>query len=283
MTVKIAFGRAAILAAAVFAVLFIGKLATGDEAVSPSGNALQNDGSSGIYMARKNYASQKQAGASIAPAEAQKYEKVATIGQSTPDLDVGRAKIESLIASSGGLTQYEQLQGLSGHRTLQLGIGVPPSQFDAFVEEARKIAKVTYLAIVKTDKTNEYKQLRAKRETLEKARKALADMAVSGGSVDERLKVQAKLTEVEDKLQELGVSLGDFNTDNEFCTVKLTLAESGAPHGRSLLSRAFHAFAWALEDFVYVAIGFLALALALWLATLAVGALVRAWSKISSD
>ena len=267
----------------VLAALFIGKLATGDEAVSPSGNALQNSELSGIYIARKNYASQKQAGGNIAPADAQKYEKVATIGQSASDFDSDRAKIESLIASSGGITQYEQQQGLTGHRTLQLGIGVPPARFDSFVEEARKIAKVTYLAIVKTDKTNEYKQLRAKRETLEKARKALADMAASGGSVDERLKVQAKLTEVEDKLQDLGVSLGDFNADNEFCTVKLTLAESGAPHRRSLASRAFHAFAWALEEFLYMAIGLLLLAVAVWLATLTGGALVRAWTRMAKD
>ena len=66
----------------------------------------------------------------------------------------------------------------------------------------RKIAKISYLAIVKTDKTNEYRQLRAKRETLEKALKALTDMAGAGGSVDERLKVQARLTEIEEKIQE---------------------------------------------------------------------------------
>ena len=108
-------------------------------------------------------------------------------------------------------------------------------------------------------------------------------MAGSGGSVDERLKVQAKLTEVEDKLQDLGVSLGDFNAENEFCTVKLTLAESGSPLRPSLLSRAFHAFTWALEYFLFLAFGFVLLALALWLGTLAVGALAQAWTRIAGE
>ena len=287
MTLKKAFGRGPRLALAVLAILFIGKLVSGDEPASHPGNAWVSDSSGSFSMSRKNYASEKYAGdkqaaGHIAPADAQKYEKVATVGQSTSDFDADRAKIESLISASSALTQYEQQQGLNGHRNLQLGIGVPPSQFDAFVEQARKIAKVTYLAIVKTDKTREYRELRAKREALEKNRKALTDMAASGGSVDERLKVQATLTEVEDKLQGLGVSLGDFNTENEFCTVKLTLAESGTPIRPSFASRVFHAFTWALEYMLFLSIGLALLTFALWIGSLAMEAMVRAWTRIAA-
>ncbi len=271
-------------ACAVLAVLFTGKLISGNGTAPPSlGDSHLESGYGSFSMARKNYASQKQAGGNISAADAQKYEKVATIGQSTQDYDADRARVDSLISSSGALTQYEQQQGLSGHRTLQLGIGVPPSQFDTFIADARKIAKVTFLAIVKTDKTNEYRQLRAKKETLEKTRKAFADMAASGGSVDERLKVQAQLTEVEEKLQDLGVTLGDFNTENEFCTVKLTLAEAGLPVSPSLLSRAFHALVWTIEYFLLLAFGFVLAALAAWLAMLALGGLVKAWTQIASE
>ena len=190
--------RASLLAFAVLAALFILKFLIGEKPIPPiSGEHYSS--SISFEMARKNYASQKLSGGVIATGDAQKYEKVATIGQSTSKFDADRAKVDALIASSGGLTQYEQQQGLAGHRTLQLGIGVPPAKFDPFIEEARKVAKITSLAIVKTDKTNEYRQLHAKRETLEKARAALTDMAGAGGSVDERLKVQARLTEVEEK------------------------------------------------------------------------------------
>lgn len=283
MTAKKAFGRAAIFAFLVLASLFVLKLATENEAVPTPGMAWLINGTASFNMTRKNYASEKLAGGHIAAEDAQKYEKVATVGEATSNFDMDRGKIEEKIAASGGLTQYEQLQGLPGQRTLQLGIGVPPAKFDAFVEDAKQIARITYLAVVKTDKTNEYRQLRARKETLEKTRKALTDMAVSGGSVDERLKVQAQLTEVEDKIQDLGVSLGDFNAENEFCTVKLTLAESGTPNSRSLAWRAFHALAWAVEYFLFLAGGFLLLALALWFAALAVGSLARAWTRIASD
>jgi uncharacterized protein YfcZ (UPF0381/DUF406 family) len=172
---------------------------------------------------------------------------------------------------------------LTGARILHLTIGVPPGKFDPFIEDIRKIAKNTHLVIVKTDKTNEYRQLRARRETLEKTRKALTEMAASGGSIDERLKVQAQLTQVEDKLQDLGVSLGDFNAENEFCTVKLTLAEIAARRGPSFSARAFQAFVWATEYFLFLAAGFLMLMLALWLAVLVAGFLFRAWTKIARD
>ena len=132
MTKKRAFERGAILAAALLALLFIGKLATGEEVASPQGNAWLNDSAGSFSYSRKNYASEKKAGGNIQPSDAQKYEKVATIGQATSDFDADRAKIDSLIASSGGLTQYEQQQGLAGHRTVQLGIGVPPSSFEVF-------------------------------------------------------------------------------------------------------------------------------------------------------
>jgi uncharacterized protein YfcZ (UPF0381/DUF406 family) len=284
MTKKQAFERGAILAAAVLALLFFGKLLSGDEPVSPQGNTWLNDSSGYGSYSRKNYASEKKlGGGNISPADAQKYEKVATIGQAATDFEADRARISALISSSGGLTQYEKLQGLAGRRTLQLGIGVPPSGFDSFIEDARKIAKVTHLEIVKTDKTREYRELRAKKESLEKTRKSLTDMAASGGSVDERLKVQAKLTEVEDKLQDLGVSLGDFNTENEFCTVNLTLNETGMPVHASMLGRTFRALVWSLEYFLYLGIALLLLSLAAWLGSLALAALVRAWTQVSKD
>jgi hypothetical protein len=269
---------------ALWTALFVFKLTLGQPESSPSAVAFVSSASNFDNSLRKNYASQKQFGDALSQAgESQKYEKVATIGQSTSNFDGDRAKVDALIAVSGGLTQYELQQGLAGLRTLYLTIGIPPQKFDLFVEEVRKIARNTQLVIVKTDKTNEYRQLRARRETLEKTRKALIEMAASGGSIDERLKVQAQLTQVEDKLQDLGVALGDFNAENEFCTVKLTLAEIALKKGPSLSRRAFHAAVWATEYFVFLAAGLLMITLAIWLGTLAAGLLFRAWKSVAHE
>jgi uncharacterized protein YfcZ (UPF0381/DUF406 family) len=278
MSLKKAFLRALLLALILWSALFVFKFAAGEHTIPPAAAPGYFNAASNFDTARKNYASQKQLADGLAQAgETQKYEKVATLGQSTPNFDADRVKVDALIAASSGITQYELQQGLPGARILYLTIGVPPAKFDPFIDELRKLAKNTQLVIVKTDKTNEFRQLRARRETLEKTRKALTQMASAGGSIEERLKVQAQLTQVEDKLQDLGVALGDFNAENEFCTVKLTLAETAARQGPSLVKQAFQAFVWATEYFFFIAAGVLMLTLAVWLTALITGLLVRLW------
>ncbi|MGL4239593.1 MAG: DUF4349 domain-containing protein [Beijerinckiaceae bacterium] len=216
---------------------------------------------------RKNYASQKMAGSTGPSAvESQKYEKIATIGLSTTEFETHRSAVDRLVRDMGGQVQLERLQGLAGRRMLNLGIGVPPEQFDAFIEQARKLGKETGLTIVKNDKTNDYLKLRARRATLEKTRTQLETLQAAGGSVDERLKVQAQLFELEEKIQEMGVSLGEFDVSNELCTVKLTLAETRAVAGPTELQRWQRAISGALPDFAFLTFGLLAVAGTFWLA-----------------
>jgi hypothetical protein len=292
---KRAIWRAAITSVALFAVLFSGKL-TYDLVYQGKRGFMEEihgyaSNADPFTLSRKNYASMKSKegySSTSSPqqptlGDGQKYEKVATVGQSTREFDGDRKAILTSIESAGALVQYEQLQGLGRRRTLHLGIGVPPGKFDAFVEEMRKIGKLTQLSVVKNDKTNEYRQLRAKRESLEKALKTLVELNSSGGSVDERLKVQARMSELEGKLQELGVSLGDFDSENEFCTVKVTLTEAGAPATLSLSHRVFDAFVWSTGYFLTLTGGFLALCIAFWLGAIVLSMLVRLSQRLARE
>jgi hypothetical protein len=271
---KSVIARSALLAIVIFAALFALKLKLGDDrTVSGSLSAGVHGITSEFDMSRKNYASAKKdsGGAAAQPlGDVQKYEKIATLSEQTREYDASRQKTDALIAASDALIQYERFTGLTGRRVLHLGVGVPPAKFDSFIEGARKIAQLTSLSIMKNDKTNEYRELRAKRETLEKTRKALTELGGSGGSVDERLRVQAQLTAVEEKIQALGVSLGDFDSQNEFCTVKLTFEEVAAPVAASRIVRLFRTFVWTLEYFTWLAIGLLVICLTVWVGALAV-------------
>jgi hypothetical protein len=278
--------RAAIVAAVVFAALFAAALTLIDPQPSSGYGSGYYSSSGDFQVSRKNYASLKNSGGGLTAqplGDVQKYEKVATLSQSTNAFDAAKAKIEALIAASNGLVQYENLTGLSGYRALHLGVGVPPAKFDGFIQEAGKLAELTGLSIVKNDKTNEYRELRAKRETLEKARKALVELGNSGGSVEERLKVQGQLTELEQKIQGLGVSLGDFDSENEFCTVKLSLQEIGAPRASSWPARALSALGWAMAGFAGLAGGFLMICAALWIGALALGMAIRISRSLASE
>lgn len=183
-------GRAAILAAVLLAVLTAARFALEGDAVPRPGMVSQMP-YGGFHTGRKNYASEKQLAGAIAAADAQKHEKVATVGLSTSRFDEDRARIDALVTASAGITQFENQIGLDGARVLQLGIGVPPARFDAFIADARRIARLTDLAVIKTDRpTNTGSCARGARPSRRPARPSPSWRP--GGSNDERLKVQAQ-------------------------------------------------------------------------------------------
>ena len=211
----------------------------------------QQDG--GPAAGQKNYASLRKGGGSVpssaAPsaAETQKYEKIATTAQTTAAFEADRKRVEALIASVNGIVQVERTQGLTGRRTLALGIGVPPDRFDDFVERVRGIGRLTRFTVVKNDKTNEYLALRARRATLEQAKDALLKLNSPAARIEDSLNILNHLNTIEQELQALGVSLGDFDAANELCTVRLTLIETPPARGAASvwLSRVERAFLWA--------------------------------------
>ena len=286
--------RAALIAALIYLVLFVLHFLTW----GPHGNwdpmfggAPENFAQSAdtFELSRKNYASGKaligfgrgEKVAAVAPGspEQQKYEKIGSLTQVSSDFDADRQRIGELITANTGIIQQERAVGLKGHRGLQLGIGVPPDKFDGFIESARGIGKSVSVEIVKNDKTNEYLQLRAKRQTLEKARTALEELRATGGSTDERVKVQNRLTEIEQQIQDLGVSLGEFDSQNELCTIKLSLRERIVPVKWSIARRAWQACQAALTDYLMLGLGFFALMGGLWIGTIVLREALRMWAS----
>jgi uncharacterized protein YfcZ (UPF0381/DUF406 family) len=286
--------RAALLAALIFLALFAIRFATSDLRMGgASWDQVMQQAVDVFEIGRRNYASSKKGGlvAPVPPggapfpgpgSESQKYEKIGSLTQVTYDYDADRTKIESEIKSASGLVQLERATGLKDQRVLQLGVGVPPEKFDAFIETIRGIGKNAAIEIVKNDKTNEYLQLRAKRATLEKARTALEELRAGGGSTDERINVQTRLTDIEQQIQDLGVSLGEFDSQNELCTVKLTLQEWVKPKPLSMTRRAFRAFEQAVSDYVMLGLGFFAISFALMMGVWGLRESWKLWARYNT-
>jgi Domain of unknown function (DUF4349) len=256
------------LAVAIFLALFAFRLAVEPAEVTYAYLSLAASRSQSFDMTKNNYATAlKIAGPSGQVAgDSQKYEKIATLTEVTRDYDADRKRVDDLIATQQGIVQFERASGLPGRRTLYLGVGVPPDHFDAFIDVAKAIGRNTQIEIIKNDKTNEYLQLRAKRATLEKARAGLEAVQASGGSVDERIHVQNRLTEIEERIQELGVSLGEFDSQNELCTVKLTLTEATGAISNPWDHRIVDALEWAATRYAFLGVGFFGLVFGAWLA-----------------
>lgn len=223
----------------------------------------------------KNYASLKRKISSMASPPVggapqtgdQKYEKVANIGLKSAEFEKEEERIRQLIGEKDALIQFEQRQGLKGARSLRLAVGVDPKFFDAFVEKVQTFGELTRLTIDKADKTNEYRDLQAKRRALEKTREALTALKQRDGEMRALIELEQQILSLEQQIQGLGVSLGDFDTENEFVTVKLMLAESKivSTSVHPLIVLAFESFTWVLFYYPMLWLGIAACAVSVFI------------------
>lgn len=233
--------------------------------------------SSVISNVRKNYASKKHeiiASHSGVPQTRidQKYEKIAEIHSGSSNYDTDEKSIRSEIGKHKALIQYEHKSGNSGYRNLNFSIGVPPENFDAMYQSLIKIGVVSAKQITKTDKTNEYKELNAKKFSLEKIRTALLELKAKGGRIDEFMQLENRILEIEQQLQDLGVSLGNFDDENEFCTVQISL-EEGKEIKKDTLDIVKEALEWTIETYIKLMVALTFLSLFAYLLTLTISKL----------
>ena len=253
--------------AGLFAALFIFRLLYGYYGAAAYSNDYENGSNffDNLSNLRKNYASEKisnnagNAGMkeSADLSNTQKYEKTATVSSKSVHFDEDESLIRRTTASFDGSIQYEQSMGKKGGRVLYFSIGVKPASFDSFYRVVQGIGELRSTVITKVDKTNEYRQLNAKKASLEKTLNSLNDLKNKGGAISDFVSLHDKILEVETQLQQLGVDLGNYNTENEFCTLRFSLLEGTAVKKASFYQRVRIALEWTIK---YYAVSILALA-----------------------
>ena len=201
---------------------------------------------------KENYASEKlkvmHDGTTEVTSVDQKYQKVASVVSKTNAFEEDEKAARELTSKYSALIQFEQSSGLPGSRSVALVIGVPPSRFEPMVGDLKKLGELSSIRIDKTDKTNEFKELNAKRAALEKTRDALVSLKSKPGRIEEFTSLENRILEIEEQIQSAGVSLGNYDQENEFCTVKLSLEEKrAAAPGISFRHRAIVALAWTIK------------------------------------
>ncbi|PKL08660.1 MAG: hypothetical protein CVV51_07740, partial [Spirochaetae bacterium HGW-Spirochaetae-7] len=255
-----------IAAASLFAVLFAARFAyllyfsgvrqSGEGGMPFQVNFEQSQGQD--VSVRRNYASSKMlvAQPSAAPQLLeQKYERVARLSATSSSFDDDSSALDILAASMQALVQSENSWGLPGARTLSLSFGITPEKFESFVDGLKALGDLDSVTIVKTDKTAEYKELEARRLSLEKTRDGLRALRVPGASLSDLVALETKILEIEGQIQELGVSLGDFAEGNSFCTVHYSLRElKSAGIGPRILAALFGAMEWSLAVFIGIVV-----------------------------
>jgi hypothetical protein len=208
------------------------------------------------YKESRSYSPSSNSSVATAPADReinveQKYEKTATIQSRSSKFEEDEKNLRNKIKHYNAIIQYEENSGKKGDRELHLLIGIPPEKFDTFYVDALTIGKIKTKEITKIDKTNEFKTLNARKASLESMRQSLMDIKRQSGRIEEYVNLQNRILEIEQELQNLGVSLGDFDEENEFCTVRFSLAESYEVKV-SMLHRIKVAFEWAVQNYLLI-------------------------------
>lgn len=254
------FWKLSKLSVGLFILLFAFRILYGYVAAdSASRNDYSDNFFGSIDNLRKNYASEKisiKGDIQSAPnmASSQKFEKTASIKAKTSEFDKDENLIKAKTKSYNAIIQYEQNLGQKGNRQIHLLIGINPAKFEDFYVELQKIGVLKDTEITKVDKTNEYRQLNAKKISIEKMLQSLTELKAKGGQIADFISLNDKILEVEEQLQGLGVELGNFNTENEFCTVRFSMYEGATEKSISFIHRTKVALEWSIKYFAIIAI-----------------------------
>ncbi|MBJ6145926.1 DUF4349 domain-containing protein [Hymenobacter sp. BT559] len=261
---------------AIFIVLLAFRLLYGYVATSTGrGDDYSDDFFSSIENLRRNYASEKFApekialkkdvAASASIASNQKFEKTASVKSKTSEFGQDEKLVKAKTLAYKAIIQYEQNLGQKGNRQIHLLIVVPPAMFDKFYQEIQQIGSVKATEITKVDKTNEYRQLNAKKVSIEKTLQSLNELKSKGGQIADFVSLNDKILEIEEKLQELGVELGNFDAENEFCTVKFSLYEGATEKSISFIHRLKVALEWTVKYFAILVFASLGLSVTIFI------------------
>lgn len=259
--------------AGIFVALFLFRFIHGFISYPASGQRNNIIRQRSFQIANYNIASTKVKVVSKAGAQPtyvdQKYERVADIKCRSTAFKKDEQKVRSTIKEFRALVQQERRSGLTGRRSLYLAIGVAPGKFDSMVAAVEKIGRILSKRISKKDKTNEYKDLNAKKKSLLQIRANLLGLKNRGGKIAEFISLENRILEIEEQIQKLGVRLGEFDAENEFCTIKFALLERPNAAGISLLQRIKVALEWTLKFYIiFLGILFLAVLISLLLTRL---------------
>jgi hypothetical protein len=188
------------------------------------------------------------------------YEKTALLAAATAAFHDDEERLRKAVAAQHGVIFSERTTGIAPERSLSLGISVAPERFDALVQEVTKVGLLASISVQQQDRTGEFRRLHAQRQALKKHQEAILKLRSAAGlSVEETLKVEQKVQDVEKEIQALGVQLGDLLDREPSYNLFVTLQEyqPGSWHDRSftLTRRLGHGGLWALGWWALAALG----------------------------
>jgi hypothetical protein len=173
------------------------------------------------------------------------YDKTAQVASGSTEFASDEGRVRAAIAGQKGVVFDEKATGVAPERSLVLGISVRPEQFDELLRQLSAIGQVSSLTVEQEDRTSEFRKLHAQRQSLKKHQEAILKLRDKALSVEESLKLELKIVDIEKELQSLGVQLGDFLAREPAYNLFLTLREQRSVSTFTIEKRLWSGLWWA--------------------------------------
>jgi Domain of unknown function (DUF4349) len=184
----------------------------------------------------------------------QVYEKMAQLGLATTTFEEDQTRVRTAITTHHATILRENNSGLTPERRLSLEIAVRPEEFETLLEQLQHIGRLQSINTQLRDRTSEFRRLHAQQQSLKKHLETIQQMRGKPTSIDDQLRVEQRIQDIEKELQSLSGQLGNFLEKESFYQINVMLFEyqpgSSLDPTYRVPQRLAHAFLWALAWWV---------------------------------
>lgn len=191
----------------------------------------------------------------------EKYVYTGSVSFETTDYDKFIEEFNSVLFTNNGITQsYEERgsQGKNSARTMYLTVRVPAANFDKFLEGLRGTGGSIVSISTQCDNiTKQYNSNDIKIEALETQHSRLLELMTTAGSLEDIIKLESRISEIEMELAELYNYKNSMDADVAYSTIRVQISEVVTyTEQSSFWQRVKNAVSGSLRQFVNGVEGF---------------------------
>lgn len=163
-------------------------------------------------------------------------------------LEVGAASFDQrfqeamVVASRHGGFVSSSSTSEARHQSGTMVLRIPAGQFEAALGDLRRLGSLKREELGGQDVTAQFVDLEARLRNWEAQEDVLLRLMAKAGTIDESIKVQRQLQEVQLAIESITGQLRVLTDQTDFATITLSMAEAGAvpANPKSMLAKALH-------------------------------------------
>ena len=150
--------------------------------------------------------------------------KTADLGIRSEDVRRSATKARRIVADFGGSVQSSRIDQGDGPVSAELVLTVPSQEFDATLEELRRLGKnVTADSVSGKDVTEEFVDLKSRERNLLAAEQSLLKLYNEADNVNDSLSIQRELTDVRGRIEQVQGRIKYLEQRTDFSRIDLTI------------------------------------------------------------